>query len=135
MDDGKGVFVGKKALNPNFKRSSVIEPKLLQEQENHDNEIMAIHDSWAFARQGDVFFNNGQYDNAISSYKKALQASKGDESYFGMALIKAYEKMHRYDEALALLDEIESKYYKNEYGIQRAEEIRTRLTTAKGEFN
>lgn len=106
-------------------------PELRKEVEDYNKSVKAIDDSWGNLKLANVNFKMGHYEEAIEMYKKAYQIGGGNESFFGMELLRAYEKLYRYDEALALLDEIEKKYYKSEYGIQKAQEIRTRLLAAK----
>ena len=44
---------------------------------------------------------------------------------------KLYEKLGLYEEGIALINEIDEKYYKSEYGHQKAAAIRERLIAAK----
>ena len=99
--------------------------------EEYEASVKAIDESWKNLGLANSYFKMDRYDEAIEAYKKAYQLGKGNESFFGMELLKAYEKLQRYDEALDLLAEIETKYYKGEYGIKKAQEIRSRLLSEK----
>lgn len=131
MEDGKGIFIGER--RPEYKESdpSKWSPEMRESVESHERDIKIIHESWEISRQGDNYFKMGRYEEALNAYKKAYEIGRGDESFFGKELLKAYEKLNRYDEALALLDELEVKYYKSEYGMKKAQEIRTRLLAAQ----
>lgn len=131
LGDGKGVFVGER--RPQYKESdpSKWSPETKKRVEEHEASVRAIDESWENRKQAYSYFQMGRYDDSIDAYRKAYQTGKGNEAFFGLELVTAYEKLKRYDEALALLDDISSKVNLSESGQKNFKEIRTRLIAAK----
>lgn len=134
IEDGKGIFVGEQ--RPQYKESDPTKwsSETRKRVEDYESSVKAIDESWKNLSLANSHFKAGRYDDAIQAYKKAYEINSGNESFFGMELLKAHEKLGRFDDALALLDEIETKYYKNEYGMKKAQEIRERLLAGKNQM-
>ena len=127
----QGIFVGDKKQIEHLDYPKV-SPEAKKRAEDHQRDIRAIDDASKNIQEGISYFQNGDYANALAAYRKAYETDPLSRSYIGVSLlIPTYEKLGRYDEAMALLSEIEQKYYKNEYGVQKVQEIRTRLLAAK----
>lgn len=129
--DSKGVFVGDEKMAPGFQQTSKIYPKLLQEQEEHQASLRAIDEAWDNIGLGDVHFKASRYEEAARAYEKAYSLDAGSRHVSGIRLAKMYEKLNRYNDGIALLDEMIEKSELSEKGIQKATEIRARLLAAK----
>jgi len=134
MKDGKGIYVGDASTfgmnkpGPNASLESIARWK------KHQEDLKAISEAGALTRTGDAYVNSGNYEEAIAAYKKAYKIDRGDRMYVGFILIPIYERLHRYDEALALLDEMEREFQLSEKGKQDFAATRTRLLAAKEEI-
>jgi tetratricopeptide (TPR) repeat protein len=93
--------------------------------------IRDIDYAWDHISLGDKYTKEGEYEKAAQAYKEAYTMPTPSGVLGGVKLVAVYEKLGRYDEALTLIDEIDTKYYKSEYGHQQAAEIRARLLAAK----
>lgn len=129
--DDKGVFVGDPRLVPTSHQNSKIHPGILQDQKNHEASLRAIDESWEFIRVGDRYSKVGNLQKAADAYKNAYSIGGGSRAVSGLLLAETYEKLGRYDEGIALLDEMIAKPYLSENGIKNANEIRARLVAAK----
>ena len=110
-----------------------IGPDLKKSKENSINSVLReIDDASNYMRNGNEYVKSGQYQNAIEVYTKAYSysAHTSTGTMAGLKLVELYEKMGRYDEGIALINEIDEKYYKSEYGHQKAAAIRERLIAA-----
>ena len=119
--DSQGIYVG---------------PETQKSKENSINSVLKdINDASDHIHNGNEYVKSGQYERAIEAYKKAYAYSENlpDGTMAGIMLIEVYEKMGRYDDGIALINEIDEKYYKSEYGHQKAATIRARLLAAKNQ--
>jgi len=129
--DNKGVFVGDQKLAPMPLRNSEVSPEIWQEQEGHEANLRAIDEAAEYIRIGDRNSKAGNLQEAAAAYKTAYSIGGGSKAVSGLLLAEVYEQLGRYDEGIALLDEMMAKPYLSENGIQNADEIRTRLLAAK----
>lgn len=122
--DDKGIFVGE-ANKGRVDFNSY----------DHQKAIKAIDDASNFESAGNVHYRNGDFEKASGEYKKAYLIRGGlSQATSGLKLAMTYEKLHRYDEGIALLDEMIVKGYLSEKGIQNANEIKSRLLSAKSAY-
>ena len=117
--DEKGLFVGNKE-----KRINGIKGQ-------YEAEVKAIHQSGEYIRSAMSYMEAGEYDQAIIAYKKAYSLDPGSKVYVGLKLIEIYEEQQRYDDALAVLDDLSNLPNISEKGVKKFEEIRRRLLTIK----
>ncbi len=115
----KGFFVGD--------GEKVIEPDHASE---YRKQVKGIDDAWENIGIGNSYYQAGDYEKALESYRKAYAMDKGSQTFIGFKLIETYEKLKRYDDALAILDDIVNPNW-SQKGIQKASETRTRLLAAK----
>lgn len=74
-------------------------------EESGSNEKIATK----YDELGELFFNTGEYEEALSQYKKSLKLSKRTAE-ITMNIIRCYEKLDEYDQALVLLNELCDEY-------------------------
>lgn len=98
----------------------------------HQKMIQAIDNTTKYIRQGDSYMLAKRYEEAATTYKKAYELG-GDYAVSGLQLAKMYEKLGRYDDGIQLLDEMISKGYLSETGIENAKAIQHRLIAAKND--
>lgn len=121
--DNKGVFVGDAS-------------KVFQEKPKKI--YQEIDFVWNEVHEANSLKKAGRLAEAAEHYKRAFYGPSNDIEMItperGMAafdLIDTYEKLGRYDEALAVLDILDEKFVHGEYGVKKSNEIRSRLITAK----
>lgn len=117
--DEKGFFVGDE--------KKVIEPDHVSE---YWKQAKGIDDAWENIGIGNSYYQTGDYEKALGSYSKAYAMDTGSRTFIGFKLIETYEKLKRYDDALAVLGDIVNPNW-SQKGIQKASETRARLLTAK----
>ncbi len=93
--------------------------------------VEGLNEGWDNIGTGESYYRAGQYEEAVKAYKKAYDVDPGNRTLSGNKLINVYEKLSRYDEAIALVDEILKTQPLVEYGIAKFTAIRTRLLAAK----
>ncbi|MFH1800117.1 MAG: tetratricopeptide repeat protein [Candidatus Omnitrophota bacterium] len=128
----KGISVGSRSgafISMDAKQKP--HPETLKEVEDYKRDIKAIDDAWANIRTGSSYFKNGDYAKAAEAYEKAYVIGGGIKHVSGFDLADVYEKLGRYDDAVTVLDNMIKNRETNEYGIQKASEIRTCLLAAK----
>lgn len=129
--DNKGIFVGDQKLAPKVQQDTKIHPGILKDQQEHEASLRAIDESWEHIRLGNSHANGGRLEEAAEAYRIAYSIGGGSRAVSGLKLAMIYEKLDRYDEGIALLDEMIAKPYLSENGIRNANEIRGRLVAAK----
>ncbi len=120
--DNKGIYVGS--------GKSGLEP-VPNEASQFNRTVKALNEGWDNIGIGETYYRSGQYEEAIQAYKKAYDVDPGNRVLSGDKLIKAYEKLSRYDEAIAVVDEILKNERLAQYGVEQFTAIRTRLLAAK----
>ena len=133
--DGGGIFVGDQELAPIPQQDSKIHPGILQDQKEHEASLRAIDAAAEQIRKGNSYDDANQLEEAAKAYKAAYSIGGGSRAVSGLKLAMIYEKLGRYDEGIALLDEMIAKPYLSEKGIQNANGIRARLLVAKKQSN
>ena len=86
---------------------------------------------WDNIRLGDQFFKNEDYAKAAEAYKRAYSIRNGSKAVSGLWLVRSYEKLGRYGEGIALLDQMTERGELSQKGTQNANEIKSRLIAAK----
>ena len=95
--------------------------------------VARLNAGWDYIHTGSEHFASGRYNNAIEAYKKAYEIDPRNRLYIGNNLIKTYEKVGKYDEAISVVNEILKTQPLGEYGIQKYSAIRERLIAAKAQ--
>ena len=133
MKDGKGIFVGDK--RPQYQQSDPRKwsPETRKSVEEYEANVRAIDESWNNIAIGDNHFKLGQYQDALVAFEKAYRADPGSRTFVGYKLIETYEKLGRYDDALALLNDMITPKW-SEQGLQKVNAIRARLLAAKNQL-
>lgn len=123
--DQQGVFVGDES------KIFTEKPKQIYQE---------IDYVWEQVHMAGVSEKQGKLDEAAEHYKKGFYGLSSDmenitpeRSMCATYLIDVYQKLGRYDEALAILDILEAKVFRGEFGIKRGAEIRARLLAAKNQ--
>lgn len=124
--DDKGIYVGEG-------KSGFESPT--EKESQWAKTVNALNQGWEYIRLGNSYDTAGQYQEAIEAYKKAYEADPGNRVFIGDHLIEAYEKTSRYDEAIAVVDEILKTQHLAKKGMDDFSEIRTRLLAAKAQSN
>lgn len=128
--DGKGVFVGEKGLVSNENNSTNLSPETRERVQKHQKDIRAVDVAWEKKAAGDDHFKSGEYELAVQAYLVAYQQNTFSKTMIGYKLIESYEKLYRYDDALAILDDMVDKKWSPQ-GLEKADKIRTRLLAEK----
>lgn len=115
-----GFFVGESTKNPFIKKSY-----------DHQAALKAIDEASEYRLRGDVFFKQDLFNEAAEEYKKAYTMDITTRAVSGLLLAMTYEKLGKYDEGIALLDQMIQNGELSEKGIQNANEIKSRLLAAK----
>lgn len=116
----EGLFVGEEKKAPNT-------PTDFSSQ--YDEQVKAVHGAWENIRLGDSYSKSGNYEDASEAYKKAYVI--GEKAVSGLLLAMTYEKLHRHDDGIILLNQMIQNGELSEKGIQNANEIKSRLLAAK----
>ncbi len=133
MGDGKGIFIGNKKQITEPQQPSQIHPKLLREQQEHDRAVKAIHEAANYERMGDESRRAGDLKSAAMYYEKAYLTDRGSRGVTGFLLAQAYEELGQYGKAVEVLDEMMKDRILSEHGIQKANDMKARLLTAKNQ--
>lgn len=120
--DNKGIYVG------NGKSGLELAP---DEASQFNRTVNALNEGWDNIGIGNSYFQAEQYEEAARAYKKAYEIDSGNRIFSGKKLIGAYEKLFRFDEALAVVEDILKTQPLGDVGIKRFEAIRARLLAAK----
>lgn len=118
--DDRGIFVGEK--------SKKIPGEPIQERIG--KEIVEASENLSKGRD---YFANGQYELAAEAFKSAYLPRYGEKAVGGLYLARSYEKLGRYDEGIALLDQMIQNGELSEKGILNANEIKSRLIASKNQ--
>ncbi len=92
-----------------------------------------LNEGWANIRLGDSYRKSGDFDRSIEAYKKAYEIDRGNRVYTGDILIKTYEQLGRYDEAIIIIDDILKNKHLAKKGINDFTVMRNRLLAAKAQ--
>jgi tetratricopeptide (TPR) repeat protein len=95
--------------------------------------VKALNEGWDDIELGNSYKRAGQYEEAIKAYKKAYEIDSGNRILTGRLIAETYEKLSRYDEAIAMIDEILKTQPLGEYGVEKYTAIRARLLAAKNQ--
>ena len=90
--DADGMPIG---LDPRAKKMAL----------EHRESINLIDQSFAEERRGDQFFKAGNYEQALTHYLKAREFTVGPKGVIITIIAETYQKLGRYDEAIAILQE------------------------------
>ncbi len=101
------------------------------DRDAYNKTVKALHEGWENIRLGNSYDDAGRYEDAIVAYKKAYEIDPGTRPLSGKKLVEIYEKLSRYDEAIAVVDEILRTRKLAEYGVQKWTAMRARLLAAK----
>lgn len=103
--------------------------KTLSSEKSYDHAavLKAIDDAHEYMRKGDYFNRRNEFDKAAEEYKKAYMIDIGSRAVSGFLLAETYEKLGRYDDAIAQLNQMIQNHELSELGIQDAKEMITRL--------
>ena len=129
--DGKGILVGAKLPQFEEKDPNKLSPETRKRVESYRADVKAIDDAHQYSMAAYQFEKNGELDKAAEMYLKAYETDKGSRHVSGFYLAETYEKLARYDDAIAILDNMIKNGETNEYGIQKANEMKARLLAAK----
>ncbi|MFH1800120.1 MAG: tetratricopeptide repeat protein [Candidatus Omnitrophota bacterium] len=129
MGDGKGIFVGESKSRYMERNSQGQSEEIRKRIEQHEVDVGAIEEAHRYRMQAYGFIKNGQLKEAAVAFEKAYAAKRHAVTVFDLADV--YEKLGRYDDAITILDNMVLSKETNEYGIQKAVEIRARLLAAK----
>ena len=124
------IFVGDKKRARSFQESTV-SPEAHKRFEDHQRDLKAVDDAWNNIGIGNSYFKKAEYESAATAYEKAYSIGGGIKHVSGFDLAKTYEKLNRYDDAITILDNMIKNRETNEYGIQKASEMKARLLAAK----
>lgn len=134
MGDGKGILVGDS--NPQYKESDTTKwsPETRRRVEQHESDIKAIDEAHRFRVQAHGYLKEGKLELAAEAFEKAYAYKSHPftgHAVTGFDLAETYEKLSRYDDAIAILDNMIKNHETNEYGIKKATEMRARLVSAR----
>ncbi len=96
-------------------------------------QVRSIDESEGYIRSGNSYFKIGRYEEAAQAYTKAY--SVGDRAVSGFKLAETYERLGKYDEAIALLDQMVQRRQLSELGIQDANSYKAKLLAVKAASN
>lgn len=116
----KGLFLGDIAKNP-----------INVKPYNHQDAIKAIDGAWDSITLGDSYSKIGQLEQAAGEYKKAYMIDVGSRAVSGLLLAMTYEKLSRYDDGVALLDQMIANGELSPNGVKNATQIKDRLLALK----
>ena len=98
---------------------------------SYEQAIASVDQASEHRMQGDLLSKQGRNDAAAEEYKKAYLIDKGSRAVSGLLLAMEYEKLGRYGEGIALLDQMTERGELSQKGTQNANEIKSRLIAAK----
>lgn len=101
------------------------------ENERHVHDLQVVSEAWKNIRSGDFNLKRGRYIEAVQAYEKAYSLDRGSRAVSGMLLSEAYEKVGRYDDGIALANEMIKDGVLSQKGVKHANEIKSRLVAAK----
>ena len=102
-------------------------------QGDHARQIKNIDEAWEYIELGNQGMLAGDYNGAVAYYDKAYGLDKGSAAVSGFHLAEAYEKLNRYVDAIAILDDMIVNNRLSKLGTQDANELKARLLTAKAQ--
>lgn len=117
-------------VHANENKSTSSQHDALLAQQQHKEGLKLIDETWEFIRVGNTHYGAGEYEAAARAYEKAYQLDQGSRTFVAFKLVDTYEKLRRFDEGIAILDEIVHEGW-SEKGLKRASEIRERLVSAR----
>jgi tetratricopeptide (TPR) repeat protein len=116
--DTDGFLVG---LDPRVKKMAL----------EHREAVHRIDSSFANEREGDRLFRIGDYEKALVHYLKAQELTDGPKGVIMNIIAETYQKLGRYDDAIAILQESIDTNQWNEEGktntralIEKYQELR-----------
>jgi len=92
-----------------------------------------INQSWDHIELGNEYFKTQNYEKAAEEFRQAYSTTYGSKSLSGLKLARTYEKLERFDDGIKLLDDMIVRGYLSEQGIQNANDVKSRLLTAKSQ--
>ncbi len=131
MGDRKGIYVGGRSSRSQEINRSKWTSETRKRVEDYEADVEAVDDAHRFRMEGYRFAKLGDNGQAAAAFKKAYEIERAADSAF--LLVETYAKLKRYDEAIAILDNIIKNRETNEYGIQKANEMKIRLFAVKNE--
>lgn len=136
MGDSKGIFVGER--RPQYKESdpSKWSPETRRRVEQHEADVKAIDDAHRFRMQAYGYLKEGKLELAAEAFEKAYAYKNHPftgHAVTGFDLAATYEKLGRYDDAIAILDNMIKNRETNEFGIRKANDMIARLLAAKNQ--
>lgn len=129
--DGKGILVGTRQPQFEEKDPDKLSPETRKRVEEYRADVKAINDAHQYSMAAYQFEKNGEINKAAEMYLKAYETDKGSRHVSGFYLAETYEKLGRYDDAIVILDNMVKNREVNENGIQKANEMKGRLLSAK----
>lgn len=129
MGDDRGFFMGER--RPQYKESDPAKwsPETRKRVERYEADVKAIEDAHKYRMEGYEFAKLGQMTQAADAFKKAYELERSADSAFLLA--ETYERLGRYDDAIAVLDNMVNNRETNEYGVEKASAMKARLVTSK----
>lgn len=104
---------------------------ILARKTSHQNNLSQIDKIHSHLHSGNKFYRENNFKAAADEYMQAYQL--GEKALSGVLLAQVYEKMARYDEAIALLNSMIDKKQLSELGTQDAKAMISRLLAAKAQ--
>lgn len=101
--------------------------KIPDGMKNYSQTVSNLNEGWANIRIGDSYRRSGEINRAIEAYKRAYDIDAGNRVYTGDILIRVYENLGRYDEAIVIIDDILHNQRLAEKGIKDFTEMRVRI--------
>ena len=127
--DQKGIYINESKPVAESKSNLLSEKRA-----KYAKAVNAQNESWDDIESGDAYIRSGDNEKAALSYEKAYVIGFSNQHVSGMELARTYEKLGRYDEAIALLNQMMEKKQLSEAGIQTAQELISRLNIAKNQL-
>lgn len=128
--DRKHRYFGRTLTEAEYKE---VKKKNEETRKRFPEAVARLNAGWDQIDLGLGYVKDGNYEKAIEAFKKSYQIDPGNGLTSGDHLIECYERLGRFDEAIAVVDEILKNQPLAEVGVSHYKSLRAKLVSAKSQ--